>query len=782
MKRILIVCALSVFGIGTVAKAQVSDVNVVISPMAQYTWWDKDLSLGNTPFWGVRAGFGFGPIVELRALYEQSYNLKSDLKRINWDPAKDFANKLESTNADVRRYGAELKVNIWNAFRLTPYLTAGGGVMDFKYKGANSATDDTYKESQLYGSLGAGIKINLAKRVALSLEGRNTLFNLNPKNMYKNPNAGDEKILQNWSAGASLDFYFGGADYSNESNIGKAYRDMFSNGFRGITFVVEPSLAYIDFNDKSNFADQYFLGGSAGFDFSPLVGIRGFYYQATQEPNKLNFKFNNDMRIYGGNLVTKLNFARGVVPYLTIGGGYLDVKAQTDNIKPLKSGYFAFAGAGLEIPLFKYLSLYGNVNAMANQQDNPDVTNITSPSDVKFNMMYQAGLKFNMGLSNRDGNKIYRREIEDRLASQKEISNRELNELRADKERLITRYEERLAELNEKLAKAALNDDRQEVDNLISKKKELETKLEETKVEREIYTEKESENTIKITPSQFERLVDKVVENIESKNIIEESSKKTAESNWSDLDKILLINALQRGQNSNVISPLNQQNEPTKDTQTNALLEKMNELLDKMDKSYDSMMKINALQNQKVTHAAEVAAEVAAQSAIQDSYRDSAPYKDRVIVVEPGNITETVAGPKSLVVTSNRYWFQGLGVVLGCSLSDTFRGHFGARAYKPINSSNFEFVPDLTVNLGKTMSFGVSANLVYNLNFDKIPVVIPYVGLGVGYFHANNTGIASNVMIGTYFKNILDGRLFVEYAAHGLFRENMLSVGYRFLF
>lgn len=783
MKKKIILCALSVLGIGTSIKAQVSDVSVIISPTAQYTWWDKDLSLGSTPFWGVRAGFGFGPIVELRALYEHSYNLKSDLKRINWNPAKEWAEKLENTNAEISRYGGEIKVNLWNAFRLTPYVTAGGGVMDFKYKGSTASPNDDYKESQLYGSLGAGLKINFSKRVVLSLEGKNTLFNLSLMNRYRNPSASKDKVLQNWSAGASLDFYLGGADYSDESKVGKAYRDMFSNGFRGITFVVEPGMTYIDFNDKSNFNDQYFLGGSAGVDFSPLVGLRGFYYQATQDPKTLNFKFNNDMKMYGGNLITKLNFARGIVPYLTIGGGYLDVKSQTDNLKPLKSGYFAFAGAGLEIPLFKYMSLYGNVNGMVNQQDNPDINDVMSPSDVKFNVMYQAGLKFNFGLSNRDGDKIYRREIEERLASQKEVSNKELNELRADRERMITRYEERISDLNDKLAKAALNNEKEEVERLISKKKEVENRLEQTRVEREVY-DNNSSKTVKITPSQFERLVNKVVENIESKNIIKESSEKSVENSLTDLDKILLINALQNNQLN--IAPLNQQNGNESTPQTNALLDKMDKILDKMDKSYDNMMTMNALQNQKVSKAAEVAAEVAAQSAIKDSYRNSAPVQDKVIVINPDNrASETIvegSNNMKLLVSSNKYWFEGLGVIAGCSLSDTFRGHFGARAYKPINTSNFEFVPDITVNLGKSTTFGVSANLVYNLNFDKIPVVIPYVGLGIGYFSANNTGLASNVMLGAYFRNILDGRLFVEYSAHGLFSENMLSVGYRFLF
>lgn len=815
MKKIFISCALTLLGICTSMKAQVSDVNVIVSPMAQYTWWDKDLSLGNIPFWGVRAGFGFGPIIEFRALYEQSYNLKADLNRINWKPAQNWADKLDHTNAEIKRYGGEIKVNVWNAFRLTPYITAGAGVMDFKYNEATPGGNESYKESQLYGSLGAGLKINMSKRVVLSLEGKNTLFNLNKNNRYTNPNVNSDKVLQNWSAGASLDFYLGGNDYSNETEIGKAYRNMFSNGFRGVTFVVDPGITYIDFNDKSNFKDQYFIGASAGVDFSPLVGIRGFYYHATEMPNKLNFKFNKDMKIYGGNLVTKLNFARGIVPYLTVGGGYLNAKSQPDNTKDIKSGYFAFAGAGIEIPLFKYFALYGNVNGMVNQQDNPDISNITAPSDVNFNIMYQAGLKFNFGLSNKDAQKIYEKDIENRLASQKELNNKELNELRANKEKLIQSYEDKLAsqkelsdkelnelkaekekvikiyedklsELNDKLAKAALRNDKDEVEKLIDRKKEIETSLIQTKQENESLGD--INKTIKITPSQFEILVNRVVEKIEYNNAKEGNNKKQADNNLSDLDKILLINALQKSQTCAMPITEVQAKQAPSDDKTNALLEKMDKVLDKMDQSYDSMVKMNALQNQRVNHAVQVANEVS-QHAIRDSYRDSAPVEDKVIIVNPDSkskIVETaVVAPQNTiqaVTPYNKFWFEGLGVLGGCSISDGFRGQFGARAYKPINASNFEFVPDINISFGKSIEFGVSANLVYNINFDKIPVVVPYVGLGFGYFSANKTRFASNVMVGTYFKDILNGGLFAEYSVHGLFRENMISVGYRFLF
>ena len=68
MKKSLLSIAvlLCTFG-ATRAQAQVSDVNFIVSPSLGYTMWNSNLNLGNTATYGARVGFGFGPILELRA-------------------------------------------------------------------------------------------------------------------------------------------------------------------------------------------------------------------------------------------------------------------------------------------------------------------------------------------------------------------------------------------------------------------------------------------------------------------------------------------------------------------------------------------------------------------------------------------------------------------------------------------------------------------------------------------------------------------------------------------
>ena len=86
---------------------------------------------------------------------------------------------------------------------------------------------------------------------------------------------------------------------------------------------------------------------------------------------------------------------RGLTPYLNLGAGYREVTGKftpTVTGATPKSGLFLFGGGGLEIPLFKYVALYGSVNAMLSEQENPAITSVTDPADVKVNAFYQAGV------------------------------------------------------------------------------------------------------------------------------------------------------------------------------------------------------------------------------------------------------------------------------------------------------------------------------------------------------------------------------------------------------
>ena len=158
------------------------------------------------------------------------------------------------------------------------------------------------------------------------------------------------------------------------------------------------------------------LGLSAGVDFSTLVGVRGFYYRATDTPDELSTKLNGGLSIYGANLLTRLNVPRGVTPYLSLGAGYLNVDdkySQHDaRFANAKSGWFALGGGGLEVPLHRMVSAFGSAEAMLMEQENPKLTEAANPSSIKVNWMYRMGLRFNLGLKAKNGTATYQKLVQ----------------------------------------------------------------------------------------------------------------------------------------------------------------------------------------------------------------------------------------------------------------------------------------------------------------------------------------------------------------------------------
>lgn len=531
-------------------QAQVSDVSVIVSPTAGYTFWNNQLNVGNSTFYGARVGFGFGPILELRANYERSFDLKGKLQGARWNVANEFVNKLENSAITYERMGGDLKLNLWNNARLTPYVIGGAGVLKFHYDDVVQAGRRVHEE-QLYGNVGAGLKINFTPRVAFSLEARNLFFNASPNSPYTATES--NKPLQNWSALASLDFYLGGAPTAKDE-VSRAYRQTFSGGFRGLRFVVEPSAAYLNFRDNSNFGDTWLVGLSGGFDFTTLVGVRGFYYRATNTPGTFSTKLNGGLNIYGGNLITRLNVPRGVTPYLSLGAGYLNVDDKYSNNDPrfvnAQSGWFALGGGGLEVPLHRVVSAFGSAEAMLMEQDNPKLTDASSPSSINVNWMYRFGLRFNLGLKAKNGSAVYQKMIEaerervmvkeslqqkdqESKATTKKTASEFTDVVETNKEEVVTRS----------IAKVDTNGAVQSVVDTVAVKTPVLTSTSRLTV---------------LTEEQLSRIVQRVLQATQQN----QPQPNASFNSMSDFDKILLILALRNGTVPQQVLPQVQSQQP----------------------------------------------------------------------------------------------------------------------------------------------------------------------------------------------------------------------------
>lgn len=692
------------------ANAQVDGVNFTLSPNVSYNWWNQNIALKNSPFYGLRLGVGFGPYVELRGTFEKSVNLKNTLKDKNWNILnEDALNKLDGMQFDITRLGGELKFNILSSnYSIAPYLTVGGGVQMLDYNPFDKNTkivDDAKKtEKQIYLSAGAGVRFNLSERIALSLEGRNTQFNLDKVDYLLNPNVDDKaKRWGNWSAIASLDITLGGM--SGYSDASRQYSNLFEDGFRGVKFVLEPGIMYADFHDKLNRADQFFIGGSAGLDFSSLIGLRAFYYQATEQPDKPSFKFNKDLKMYGANLLFRLNQPRGIVPYLTLGAGYLDDKGliPTDPDRPTSNtdpeerfdvhNLFLMGGAGVEIPFSKYVALFGNVNALLSNNEASKLKNV-EVGDIYTSLMYNAGVRINLGRS------AYEPMIN--INGNEESLNDRVNDTRSEAQKQSGRHT--------------------------------------------IFQRERVRGGEMMTKQQFEEMVDRILYKIRS-----EESARAAKFSDSEMDIIVAALNSQNPQGAQVVAT----NDPVANQQ---LVNEMRRLVDRMDRlEGKTTAQTNVVPVQRVD-----------------------PLVTTPTTVVNGATTTTTA--TTTHAKNNFLKLNRLAVLTGANFGEGTQWMVGMRGYMQISDTDLDFVPELMAGFGKKGGFDLSANVIYNFKIAD-SVVDPYAGLGLGlYSHGVGLKFGPNFIAGANFKLNKSGELFADYTARGLFKNNQIAVGYRFVF
>lgn len=768
--------------------AQVSDVSVTLQPTVSYNWWDSNTAIEDGAMIGGRLGFGFGESIELRGVYEKSVDAKNTVKKLNF-LSNDIINAFKSRDVDVERIGGEFKANIPTGGSLAPYLTVGSGIQKLKVKGQGK-DEKSLKSEQIYANLGLGFKVNLGDRITLNVEGKNTVFNLNPSNVLfvdVENNSGfqnwikdkDNTRMYNWSVLAGLQFYLGGRKPGELSRLDRAYLRKFSGGLSGFKLIVEPGMAYMNFDEKTSLRDTYLLGGQVGVDFNQYIGLRGFYYQATKD-EKLSFDWGK-LSVYGGDLVAKLNVARGLTPYMTLGGGYMSVykyyEGKENSDSNTGSGYFAKGGLGLNIPVTKNIELFGAAN-LVYTTDKEDYSKLTSPDQLRQHTMYNAGLRFQLGKKANEA-AILDKEIDDRVNERTAV------------------YESRIAELETELKDAYAKNDTDKVIEIIQEKKELEQFKEEEvaavlssestelsvepkksckksckkgkgKCEKSKKGKKEVESKIKMTPQELEDLVEKVLDGVDK----EERAINTTEDRIDRLERLLL----------EVNTGAGVQSQEFKSSVANErIITALQKLDEKIDNNSNQIAKMNA---------APVAQDktVVIQGATNEPNVVTTLNKGQVVGDKKEDVKEADATKKTVTstnkgVVSSWLIYEGLSVLGGVGIGEDAASVVGIRGHYSLTDSNIGFLPELYVSPGSTTGFGLNANATYTLNNIETKAILkPYIGVGVGY---NKIGgidkFGGNIMVGTSF-NILNGNLYADYTARGFVDLHQIVVGYKFGF
>ncbi len=537
MKR-KIFTSLFAIALGYNVSAQVKDISFAIAPTAEYVWWNKKSAIENGFMAGGYVGFGFGRNLELLGSYSQSLGLKSTID--GFSAPDNIKNAFVSTDVDVRRWGGELKGNIPMAYSFQPYVTLGSGIQTIK---ANEVGQDA-----VYFTFGLGAKFNLARRLTLNVQAKGSRFNLDASNVLHKTsepttstynqwitNNVSDKNMFNWSVGAGLQLYLGGRNPNELTELDHSYTNL-----KSFKFVVAPSLGYIKFDNDNNFRDAYLAGASIGFDFTEYIGIRGFYYQAMND-EKISSSFDK-LSLYGADFSARLNVSNGVVPYITVGGGYLKAGngyqgkvATVEN----ESGIFAKGGVGLAIPLGKHLELFGAANLLYTTNNENATNALKSPDKLQTNILYNAGIRIKFAKENE---KYTYQDLVSQLHTPETNNVTEQTKVQtttkvapvSQKQKDIDYYNAQIAAVEKQIQNAYRQNDINNASLLLKEKKKWEDLRNNYVAENVTYSAENQVRLVRMTPEQLQTLISEVV------NKIEEGEGKTPDQRIDRLEKLLL--------------------------------------------------------------------------------------------------------------------------------------------------------------------------------------------------------------------------------------------------
>lgn len=510
MKSMLRLSALTLCLLGWMgsASAQVSGISYTLSPAVDYSFWDSNLGLSDGLLYGGRLGIGFGENVELRANYMRDLSLSRDFDGVlDIDPTG-----LADRDVNLTRYGGEVRLNLGRS-SLLPFLTLGGGIQNIELDGGN-------KNEHIYASAGLGITVSIADRFTFKLEGKNTAFNFNPvRNLLTEDERLDNSLteadffsdrMSNWSVGTGFTFYLGGRRPGELSELDQAYAETFNNGFRNVSLIVEPTLSNIRFADELAYRDTYLGGVNLGLDFGPYVGMRAFYLRSMDD-NEINLDFDR-MQVYGADFRFRLtSVTTGLSPFLTLGGGYInlddDYIGREGSTAGLESQAFASGGAGASINLSRNFRIVGTYKRLLTT--GTDVEDIATTDQIRSSGQWTAGVNLVFGkkaarpdamFTSVAQNQVLKARMEADIARQDALAEQAKKNAAATRE-LRESYEARITDLQSELNAAYAIQDTLQIDSLemvIADTKEVVEELETR--------EEELAETIEETQSQAANL------------------------------------------------------------------------------------------------------------------------------------------------------------------------------------------------------------------------------------------------------------------------------------
>lgn len=368
----LLASAVTVASATLTAPLSAQSIGYSIVPSAERIQWNDQLAFEDDWLYGGRVAFRFGRAIELQPFYFVGRKYGIDAARA---PSL-FGAKSAGRTIDLQHYGVTTQINLASG-NLVPFLRGGGGIMRFE-------PDSGRKQDRLAVTAGGGIRFGIGQLQA-ELFAEQLGFRLDPQRLF----SGDS--LTGGSSVRQKNLVYGGAITIPISNAPDADE---ATGLRGATAPIEPFVGRMRYDGSTGLSDQNVAGVRGGIDFSPLFGVRGFYWRGVNEDRN---KFVS-VEGYGAEGQFNRNTGPGISPYLIAGAGrinysgtYRDSLNNSDNNRDA-----LIVGAGASFQLSERLRFNAAIRDYVIAR-NDSLESATTTGDLTHNRMLTAGFTISLG-------------------------------------------------------------------------------------------------------------------------------------------------------------------------------------------------------------------------------------------------------------------------------------------------------------------------------------------------------------------------------------------------
>jgi len=359
--------------LGTATAAHAQSIGIALAPSAQRIDWSDDLAFSNDWLYGGRLSLLFGKYVELQPFYFTRDGYGLDSSRVE----SVFGTSAIGRRLDLRHYGTSVQVNLGHG-AVVPFVRTSAGVLRLKPEAAE-------RQDRITLSAGGGLRLGIGGLNA-ELFAEQMGFRMNPRGLFgpDTTTGASALTLRNLVYGAAVTIPLSTAREA----------EMQDEGLRGSTAPIEPFVGVLRYDGAHGMANQELAGIRAGIDFSPVFGVRGFYWRGVNDDRDGTVPVTG----YGGEAQFNLNTGPGLSPYLIVGAGQIDYGNEfRDSLGRPRSDRSAFiVGGGASFRLTDRVRINGAIRdyIMTTEES---LDNVSSTGDITHNTMLTAGLTISLG-------------------------------------------------------------------------------------------------------------------------------------------------------------------------------------------------------------------------------------------------------------------------------------------------------------------------------------------------------------------------------------------------